>query len=39
MDILKSKLNPHPNNKCDGDLTKNPVKLLAVLGVPLREMC
>ena len=35
MDILKSKLNPHPNNKGDGDLTKNPVKLLTVLGVHL----
>ena len=35
MDILKSKLNPHPYNKCVGDLTKNPVKLLALLGVYL----
>ena len=35
MDILNSKLNSHPNNKCVGDLTKNPVKLLTVLGVHL----
>ena len=35
MDILNSKLNSHPNNKGDGDLTKNPVKLLTVLGVHL----
>ena len=35
MDILNSKLNSHPNNKGDGDLTKNHVKLLTVLGVHL----
>ena len=35
MEILNSKLNPHPYNKCVWDLTKNPVKLLTVLGVYL----